>query len=310
MSVYALAPNENWICDRFVKEWNSYMPYPTTKNINECSILWLLADWCWNQVPRELLSKKRVVATVHHITLEKFGEQEKQEFADRDRYVDLYHVPCEKTKEQIENLTDKPIWIQPFWVNQSLWNPLTEAKRDEMRNQMNLNDSHFLVGSFQRDTEGHDLISPKLEKGPDLFCDAIEQLRDEYKSHGKEVRVLLAGWRRQYVMRRLQEAKIKFYYAELPPFETINSFYNVLDLYVVSARCEGGPQAIVECAAAKTPIISTDVGLASIFLSSESLFEPGKILEAKPNIQYAYEKVKEYFIPNGFKPFVDVFSRI
>ena len=27
----------------------------------------------------------------------------------------------------------------------------------------------ILIGSFQRDTEGHDMISPKLVKGPDIF---------------------------------------------------------------------------------------------------------------------------------------------
>jgi glycosyltransferase involved in cell wall biosynthesis len=310
MSIFVLAPNENWICDRFVKEWNAFMPYPTTQNIQECSILWLLADWCWNQVPREILSSKKVVATVHHITPEKFGDREKNEFIYRDQYVNFYHVPCLKTKEQIENLTKKPIWIQPFWVNDKIWYSAGLKKREHMRNQMSLDDSHFLVGSFQRDTEGHDLISPKLEKGPDLFCDAIEQMRDAYASHGKEVRVLLAGWRRQYVMKRLQDANIKFYYAELPPFETVNMFYNSLDLYVVSARCEGGPQSIVECAAAKTPIVSTDVGLASVFLPTESIFVPGKILEAKPNVNYAYEKVKDYFMPAGFQPFVDAFSRM
>ena len=125
---------------------------------------------------------------------------------------------------------------------------------------------------------------------------------------GKEVVVLLAGWRRQYVMKRLDAAQIKYYYAELPPFETINTFYNVLDLYVVSARYEGGPQSIVECAATNTPIVSTDVGLASIFLSPDSLYTPGNILSAKPDIEYAYEKVKDYFIPLGFDPYIDLFS--
>ena len=33
----------------------------------------------------------------------------------------------------------------------------------------NLSNEDYIVGSFQRDTEGHDLHSPKLSKGPDLF---------------------------------------------------------------------------------------------------------------------------------------------
>ena len=50
-------------------------------------------------------------------------------------------------------------------------------------------------------------------------------------------------------------------------FKELNELYNLLNLYVVSSRYEGGPQAIMECALIKTPIISTDVGIASEILS-------------------------------------------
>ena len=36
----------------------------------------------------------------------------------------------------------------------------------------------------------------------------------------------------------------------------MNKLYNILDLYIVSSRFEGGPQSIMECAVTKTPIIS------------------------------------------------------
>ena len=59
MKVYALAPNENWICDRFVKEWNEYAPCDNTEDITECDILWLLADWCWDKISPNLLLQKK-----------------------------------------------------------------------------------------------------------------------------------------------------------------------------------------------------------------------------------------------------------
>ena len=62
--------------------------------------------------------------------------------------------------------------------------------------------------------------------------------------------------------------------------------------------------------ACNCPIVSTDVGLASIFLSPDSIFTPGKILDAKPNVDYAHKKVKDYLMPSGFESFVDVFSKI
>ena len=46
-----------------------------------------------------------------------------------------------------------------------------------------------------------------------------------------------------------------------------------MDLYVVSSRYEGGPQAVIEAAAMKVPIISNDVGIASKVLDPECVFD-------------------------------------
>ena len=300
MKIFALKPSENWICDRFVEEWKTNFPSLNTDNPQEADIIWLLADWCWDQINPELLSQKKVVATVHHIVPEKFDEKEKRNFLIRDRVINCYHVPCKKTRDQIRGLTDKPIHTFPFWVNQAIWKKKKEDK-SETRKKFGINEESFLIGSFQRDTEGSDLISPKLEKGPDLLFDAIKKL-SEIKE--EKVEVLLAGWRRQYIIQRLEEANIKYYYFELPKLETINDFYNCLDLYIVSARYEGGPQAIVECALVQTPIVSTDVGLASEILSEKSIFKPGNIDLAQPDPEYALNAVSKIMMPRGFFPFM------
>ena len=120
----------------------------------------------------------------------------------------------------------------------------------------------------------------------------------------------MAGWRRQYVIQRLEKAGIHYEYFELPSFDVINDLYNCLDLYVVAARYEGGPQAIVECAANGTPIISTDVGLSSEILSSASIFEPGKELEAVADTDTAYSSVLPLMMPAGFQSFHAMFSEV
>jgi glycosyltransferase involved in cell wall biosynthesis len=309
LSTFILAANENWICDRFATEWINHNPSLVTDDITESDTIWLLAGWRWRLIPSNILSSKRVIATIHHIVPNKFNQELKNDFNDRDQYIDLYHVPCQKTKTQLKSLTNKPIWVQPFWVNPNLWFEMPQSEKIEIRKQLQLNKSHFLIGSFQRDTEGYDLISPKLEKGPDLFCDAVEQLRDYHSKFGKEVRVLLAGWRRQYVMKRLDDIKVKYYYFELPSFDVINKFYNALDLYIVAARYEGGPQAVVECAATKCPIISTDVGLAADILNKSSIFEPGSAPSSSPDVNYAHEKIQEFLAPAGFMNFTEMFSK-
>ena len=56
-------------------------------------------------------------------------------------------------------------------------------KQDNVLEKYNLPKNKFFIGSFQRDTEGHDLISPKLSKGPDIFIEyfypALAQCRRE-----------------------------------------------------------------------------------------------------------------------------------
>ena len=92
--------------------------------------------------------------------------------------------------------------------------------------------------------------------------------------------------------------------------------FNTLDLYLVSARVEGGPRSIFEASMSKTPIISTDVGVASELLPKESIYDMNDFLTYKnalPNIDKSYnntiinynkfpyteEEFNKYFISNG-----------
>ena len=308
--IFVLSPNENWICDRFVSEWTSFYKN-TVATPEEADIIWCIADWCWNQISTSILKEKKVVMSVHHIVPDKFVDFERKQFEIRDQFVDFYHVPCKKTHDQIRHLTEKEIFVQPFWVNGNMWSAFLGIK-SSMKEDRGIDPDCFLVGSFQRDTEGKDLVSPKLEKGPDIFCDAVEILHREKAKEGIEVKVLLAGWRRQYVMKRLSDAGIKFYYAELPNSDILNELYACLDLYIVSARYEGGPQSIMECASAFVPIISTDIGVASEILNAESIFKHdlSDFLAAKPDRSFAWDKVQKYLMPEGFERFVDFFEDV
>ena len=93
-------------------------------------------------------------------------------------------------------------------------------------------------------------------------------------------------------------------------FEILNELYNCLDLYIVSSRIEGGPQAILECAITKTPIISTDVGVASEILSNESIFNMDNFEKAKPNVKFAYNNAIENSLENGMKKYQNMFEEI
>ena len=90
-------------------------------------------------------------------------------------------------------------------------------------------------------------------------------------------------------------------------FEKLNELYNCLDLYIVSSRYEGGPQSIVECGITKTPIISTDVGIAPEILARESIFDMSNFLNAVPNIEEAYSNSKNLSMEKIFPKYIDMF---
>ena len=90
--------------------------------------------------------------------------------------------------------------------------------------------------------------------------------------------------------------------------EELNELYNCLNLYIVTSRVEGGPQSIVECALSKTPIISTDVGIASEILSKNSIFNMENFENAKPDINTAYKNSTSLMIPMGFDRFIEMFE--
>jgi hypothetical protein len=298
MKVFILPPGEDWIVDRFVKEWYSDNAEISTYNVLEADVIWLLADWCWNQLPYDLLRSKHVITTVHHIVPEKFSEKERQDFQKRDQVTDLYHVYNEKTFEFVKSLTSKNIKLVHYWANQNIWKKT--GSKSSLRLKYDLPADKFLIGSFQRDTEGFDLISPKLEKGPDLFVDFVEHKSSI--SVPRDIHVVLAGWRRQYVIKRLQDAKISFSYFERPSHEVINDLYQCLDLYPISARCEGGPQALIECGLLRVPVVSRDVGISRQVLPDTAINNDLRL--AEPEIPH----VTDWLLPLGYKPYIEMIN--
>lgn len=305
VKLYICSPDENWIVDRFSSEWKEFNNLSYTNKILESDIVWIIAPWVWKKIPLDILEKKTVVATIHHIDQEKFKSHEKNDFFELDKYVDFYHSISLKTVEVLKSYTNKHIEFIPFWVNQHNFFPMErKTLKDEFKFEENLK----LIGSFQRDTEGKSFFKkkPKLSKGPDQFLEIVKKL----KENNENILVILAGPRRGYLKKQLKLNNIKYRHFKDASIEGINKLYNILDLYIVASRVEGGPAAIFECAASKTPIISTEVGIANEILHPDSIFDMDNFMDAKPDIDFAYENVKKYFINDGFLPFIKFFERV
>ena len=303
MKIYINQANENWICDRIREDFIRECPDLISNSIKESDIIWLISPWLWGNIPLSILKSKIVVCTIHHVDPGKF---DKNEFMLRDSYIDLYHVPNVHTHDYISQLIDpKKIKTISYWYRSDKWFPVD--KKDLSLEIRLPKGSPLVIGSFQRDTEGHDLRSPKLSKGPDIFCDILGLL-DPVPF------VILAGWRRQYVISRLQDLNIPFAYLENISDDNLNQLYNFLDLYLVTSRHEGGPQSILECAASRTPILSTNVGIAKNVLPSRYICDTIKSFHNKIksylkfyDTEYNYKSVQEYNLANLKKEYIKLF---
>jgi len=299
--IYLNKISENWIVDRTKKEWLQNNKSISTRLTLRSNIIWLIAPWNWRNVNLDLLKRKKTVCSIYHIDNEKFNEKEKNEFYFRDKYVDEYHVISKNTENQLKKLTEKKITTIPFWINNDIWFEIREKK--ELRRKYSLDNDKFYIGSFQRDSEGSDLTKPKLSKGPDRFVEIVLK----YMERQTNIHVVITGKRRDYLINEFKSRDIKYTYFEMVDYKMLNELYNCLDLYIVSSRYEGGPQAIVECGVTKTPIISTNVGIAPEILSSESIFDMDNFPTAKPNIEVAYNNSMKLSMEKIFPKYIEMF---
>ena len=297
--VFTLPANEDWIVDRLCREWNEDNSDISANSPYEADVLWLFASWCWRNVPQDLLRRKKVVVTVHHIVPEKFDQNRIRDFLDRDQYVSLYHVYNKETHDIVSSLTKKTVQILPYWANHNLWKKSDESK-DSLRRKYKLPSDAYMIGSFQRDTEGSDLKTPKLEKGPDLFIEYVKKVNEN--KHG--VHVALGGWRRQYVISRLEELKIPYTYFDRPPQKVLNDLYQTLDIYPVTSRHEGGPQSIIECGLLGIPVVSRQVGIATQVLPEKSINDD--VFCAIPDVP----NVEKWKLPEGYNPYRKIFGEL
>jgi len=288
-------------CDVLKDEFLEYSNLNIVHNPKDADIIWLLAPWAYRKINKIYLEKKFVISTIHHIDKTKYSKN-----IDYFNYIDSitnrYHTICPKSYSDLRSITKKEIIVSNFWINENNFYKIDD--KESLRRKYNIPINALIIGSFQKDTEGRDKRIPKLSKGPDILINIIEDLK---KWNSNELFIILTGWRRTYVINKLNELKVKYVYHELVSTNELNELYNCLDLYIVSSRIEGGPRALLEGGIAKTPIISTNVGIAELVLPKESIYDMNNIMSyksAKSNIDHTYKKACEYSIDNYIQTFI------
>lgn len=277
MKIFAFADySSDWYPKNAIELFKKYSSAEFVTDPEQADLVWIfsyyaasaflaLPSFVYKYLPltptrKRVFLHKPVLTTIHHLTPSK-RSQWKPRVNTLDQVTDAWQTFSNINKTYFSSLFKKPIHLLPYWVDTQLFFSQTPEQRRALRQQHGLPMNKKIYGSFQRDTEA-DRKTPKLEKGPDIFCDIIEQLNPA------ETFVLLAGPRRDYIMHRLEQKNIPYRNLGKIPYPRMNDLYNMLDYYLVTARYEGGPQAILECLASQTKIFSTPVGIADILPAS------------------------------------------
>ena len=306
--------NEKWICDIIKDEFSQKYPLIVTNNIHDADIIWYLAPWNQRFLPRRvnkndflnLLENKFVIATIHHVDKEKYYKKEYDEiFNFTEKYANRYHCICSDTRKFLKKIKiTKPIDTIFQWINDKIFFYIDD--KYQIRKKYNIPNNSYVIGSFQKDTEGK-TNNPKLSKGPDVFLNIAIELN---KIHTNFI-VILTGLRREYLIENFKKYNIKYLYFNMVSLEQINELYNCLDLYIISSRYEGGPRSVFEAGITKTPLISTKVGISNDLVPNESLFDVDNFISfknAKPNVDKLFKTIEKYKYDNQANSMVNYFQ--
>ena len=151
------------------------------------------------------------------------------------------------------------VHLIPIGINLSYFHFRDAQLRQEQRTRLDIPESAFVIGSFQKDGNGWgEGLEPKLIKGPDIFIQTLEILKTQIP----ELFVLLTGPARGYVKKGLEQMAIPYRHLLLKDYPDVGRLFPALDLYLVTSRQEGGPKAVLESMASGVPLVTTRVGQA------------------------------------------------
>ncbi len=273
---------------------------------------------------RKAHHSNKIITTWYHKT--ETDEKVLIENPDIFKNVNIIHTSCNITKKLLLEMKvpAEKICVIPLGVDLKLFLPVDNDKKNELREKYKIPSDHIIIGSFQKDGNGWgEGDTPKMVKGPDLFCDAAEKLSKKHK-----IFVLLTGPARGYVKKRLTESGIPFKHVYLKRYEEIVPYYQMLDFYIISSRAEGGPLALLECMACGVPVVSTKVGMAPELIvhkkngllagieNTEELFENSSTLIGDKNLQNklrteGLNSIKNYDWTNITKSFYEkIYSKL
>ena len=297
----------------------SIEPFVEFTDLETCEVVHSIWWEALLNAPPKLFAGKRVICNFSN---RPFHYMKHPNFSRAQNLVGHWIVRTKEAECELQSVRINCSTI-PYIVNTDVFQllPQNDPNLLELRQTWNIPQDCYLIGNFHRDTEGADLCSPKLQKGPDIFVEILKAL----SLRGHRIHALLAGPRRYWIRRNLKKLGIPFTFVgealdhaddigvNILPRTTLNLLYNLLDLCLITSRWEGGPHSAMEASASRCKVISTRVGLAEELLEPECVYSTAPqavdmieqdILTSSLNttIVPQYQRILEYHQPNSVAP--------
>ena len=259
-----------WILGTWAKEitkWNSnkyeFVIFPAAE-IRESPELFLsvlaqvdtvhcLTPWVFSEISTVIAETKyrhlELISTIHHIV-------KLPQVADCLK-ADKVMVVCQKYLDELiaHGVPEEKVFLIYNGVDADAFSPRDTI---EARRSFGIPDGALAVGFSAKATSDHD-----GRKGINVFCDTLSTLRDRIK---ERIHVILTGPGWENLQRKAAFDRIAFHYFPFLPTARMAEFYNAIDVYLVTARVEGGPVPLLEAMSCGTPVVTTPVGTALDFI--------------------------------------------
>jgi len=286
MKIAIKTPESGWILDEIANDFVKKTSLEVVKDLNIADIIWCVDVF---SVKNILQFSGIKVVSFHHLNKECLHEYDFRSLNMADYFI----VPNEITKRDISSYITKPVIKLPYWLLSKMTNKKDIDNLKRLRTQLCPN-NELLIGSFIKDGNGNDGKTPKVSKNPDLLLMVLERLREI------NIKVLLSGYAREYVISGLKKLKIPYIY--YPKYENIDMLYDCLDWYLVTSKYEGGPQSILEASFRDIKILSTNVGMVSDVLHKDCICSDCMDFVNKIKSNVCHREYNRDMVVNNYMP--------
>ena len=194
----------------------------------------------------------KVISTIHHI----INDQQVSANLAADRIM----VVCNRYQVQILQMGVPAAKLYKIY-NSADTNEFLSKDRITARKTLGLPQDGLFIGFSGKFSSDHD-----GRKGIDIFGKVIEMVPPELQS---TVRFAITGPGWADIPHRLAVRADRMHYLSFIDRDKMPDFYNALDIYLVTARVEGGPMPVVEAMSCGIPVISTPVGMVPDFIRND-----------------------------------------